>query len=269
MAQENLIAGMPEAAMPVAQQAYRSCSRLRLQLEFKQNEWQMAYLAACEMVDRLYGIIEENWNVYAVDIDGNEIDCVIDVNFWTDGMLSQITLFLDKIREWLATQREGISLEQLLNLRAEQLLKIENAIHDCRFQARLAVLSSQLRINIADVALTALEEQGFAIQKSGYDRHDKRASFTATTRHLDGSEVVIKVVPSGDDQMKNDLHVQSSDAEVRTQHELRLRMQTIQRILTGYGLELAPIQVEQVPVAPDAGHNRSRKRVTERKSTYR
>jgi hypothetical protein len=197
------------------------------------------------MTDRVYALASQNLQIPAIDLNGQELDIFIDVDYWSGGALSNIFHNLEEVRVDLIENWHDLDLNQLEALRTDRLVQIEEEIYDCRFQTRLRVLSSQVRINIADIALLALERQGFTLQTCGYDRHDQRCAFTASTRNLDGSEVVIQVTPSDLDLGKNDLHVHSKDAELRTLHELKLRSETLRQVLSNCGLEVGAMTIDK------------------------
>ena len=102
--------------------------------------------------------------------------------------------------------------------------------------ARLAALNSQVRINIADLVVQALEQQGFVLQESKYNNNDQRKAFSARVQNLEGSEVIIQVMPVPGDAGRNELQLHSLDKDQRTEHELRKRSHEITRTLNDYGL---------------------------------
>jgi hypothetical protein len=88
-ASNNLLDGVPEAAVMQAQQSYRSLSDLRLVLEKRENEWTTLYQASWES---LYQLLEKSQNCYtcaAHDLDGNELEMPVEVDFWSNGDLSR------------------------------------------------------------------------------------------------------------------------------------------------------------------------------------
>ncbi len=263
LANENFASGVPEAALTLAQQAYTRCSHLRLKLEKNHQEWNFLYYAACAQYEQAIDLLANHWIVPAIDLEGNELDIPVEVDFWSQGKLTAVAERLREIQEKLLDQSSALTTEELQDLQAKQIPMIEDEIHEARFQARIEFLSSQIRINIADIALAALEKQGFLLQQSGYDRHDMRSSFTASSRHIDGSEVVVKVVPAAEENLGNHLHVLSSDAGIRTRHELLLRAETIRRTLAGVGLNMGPVVVEGEAYRRNGATRRPARKVSE------
>jgi hypothetical protein len=98
-------------------------------------------------------------------------------------------------------------------------------------------LNSQLRINIADLVIEALQKQGYVLQQAEYAGSDQRMAYSAKVRNLEGNEIVIQVYPS-DLVGKNELHLVSLDRENRTEHELRQRSLEVTRSLGQHGLQV-------------------------------
>ena len=91
----------------------------------------------------------------------------------------------------------------------------------------------------------ALQEQGFSLQASEYESRDMRNAYEARLLNLEGNEVVVQVAPTGSQLGANELHLQSYDREVRTEHELQRRWYEVSRSLSQYGLEVGPFVLEE------------------------
>jgi hypothetical protein len=63
-------------------------------------------------------------------------------------------------------------------------------------------------------------------------------------QNLEGSEVVIQVMPVPGDAGKNELQLHSLDKDQRTEHELRQRSSEISRTLNDYGLVVGALTAE-------------------------
>ena len=70
----NLEANMLEAALVTSQQIFSKLSETRIELERKQNEWQLYYYAAWDGVCRLHAQVLANQSVCAIDLDGNRLE---------------------------------------------------------------------------------------------------------------------------------------------------------------------------------------------------
>jgi hypothetical protein len=123
---------------------------------------------------------------------------------------------------------------ELSEILEKAIPEAKQAVEDAVFHARLAILNSQLRINIADLVIEALQKQGYVLQQAEYAGSDQRMAYSAKVRNLEGNEIVIQVYPS-DLVGKNELHLVSLDRENRTEHELRQRSLEVTRSLGQHG----------------------------------
>lgn len=237
----NLSAGMPEAALLGAQQAYAGLSELRLRLEGMESEWQLLLGVCWEYANHLLIFAQENQACLAHDLDGNELPYPIEVDFWTGGELSRQAAGLQQLLDELQL---GVfyDIPALRALEREELPAHYQQLSETLYQARLAVLNSQLRINIADLVVQALQEQGFHLVESDYANGDQRMAFSARVRNLAGNEIVVQVTPDPHLLGKNELHLISLDRAQHTEHELRRRSQEVARSLGRRGLEVGEVR---------------------------
>lgn len=122
------------------------------------------------------------------------------------------------------------------------------ALEEIVMDGRVNALNSQLRINIADLVVRALQEQGFALEGSEYKSADQRSTYGARLTNLEGNEVVVQVAPTGQNLGANELHLESLDREERTEHELQQRWYEVSRSLASFGLEVGQYIREDQPV---------------------
>lgn len=255
LAARNLSDGVVEGAILGAQQAYQHLSRLRADLERAEQEWKTLQQAVCCTLLDLEQQIEAAREFPAVDLDGKELPERIPVDVWTNGRLSALQAEIHQALLYFngddgsAASAMQTCLEQQIGAWAEQLVGI---ITD----ARKAALSAQLRINIAEIVVRALEGQGFALLSGQYEEGEMKNAFSARLCSLDGSEVSVRVVPSAINSGSNELYLNNRDAEERTDHELNQRALEITRSLRTYGLKvqnLAPAVQAPAPAAQQAG----------------
>ncbi len=244
-ARENLGQGMSEAAFIGAQQVYTSLSVFRLEIEKVMSEWQVLFHTTYRNARRLDIMAKENREVPAIDTDGNEIPFQIKIIDWAGQEYLLITQQINDILNKLRNDAHQLSIQDLRNYLYEVLPKLEKDLDNIIYQSRLEVINSQIRINIADLALQALEKQGFVLDQCGYINNDRRKSFFASVRNIEGSEVVIYVDPARENV--NNIVIDSKDRIPRTEHELRKRFQDIAQTLLQYGLQVGAMQVDYMP----------------------
>jgi hypothetical protein len=127
----NLQDGVPEAALMLAQQSYRSLSDLRLVLEKRENEWTTLYQASWE---GLYQLLENARGCYscaAHDLDGNELEVPVDVDFWSCGDLSREVDHIEDLCQSL--QNEHIGTSDLTQLLEKAIPSARQAVEDAIF----------------------------------------------------------------------------------------------------------------------------------------
>jgi len=238
-AQENLASNAPEAALSTAQQAYQGLSDLRVELEQKEQEWQLWRTAALEDTRALLATAQHNRMCQAHGADDQPLDIEIEVDHWTDGRLSAHEARLQKMIDAI-DHGETLSTDELRTIVEQQVPALEYEQTGILRDARLAVLSSQRRVNIADQIVQSLEQEGFVLDSGTYEESDMRSSYVVKTQHLDGGEVVVRVMPEPGRPGQNTLEVLSYDYEQVGQHEAERRMEGINSGLRAMNLEVTP-----------------------------
>jgi hypothetical protein len=173
----------------------------------------------------------------------------IEVDWWTGGRLSALEAEVQNLIGRLKDEQNPPSLETLREIVERTTPDLRRRLEEIVREARLAVLGSQLRINIADLIAQALEEQGFSVQDATYEGEDMRAGYYVQARHLDGSEVVLVVAPREGDPLRNEVQIHSFDVEQRSEDELRQRALEMAQALQSRGLQV-PVP-EKIGERPD------------------
>lgn len=239
---ENLNQGMSEAALTQSQSAYQELSDLRLELERLEREWHLWRSAALESAREMLELARRNRQCKAVDLEGKELDLGVEVDWWTEGKLSALEEELNRLLARIQDESSFISTEEFRHIVEQTIPQMQERLEQVIREARLAVLGSQLRANVADLVVQALEEQGFQLEDGTYEGEDQRRGFVAKVRHLDGSEVVVVVAPKEGDPAQNDLQIHSFDVAQRSEHELRARARELARALQSKGLQVGEPQ---------------------------
>ncbi len=249
---QNYAYGLSEAVIATSQQLYLAFSDLRVELERMQTEWQIAYTAVREAIDYLLHLAEQSRLVQAVDLDGNPLDYLVNVEYWTNGRLSEIEENISNLKFKLEDSEQPPDTETLSQWLATDLPAYHQMLGRIVLDARVAAINSQLRINIADLVVQALREQGFSLSNADYEASDMRLGYGVQLTNLEGSEVVVEVAPIGETIGDNELMISSHDNEQRTEHELVERWIEISRSLSSFGLDVGQYSttgIDQRPVA--------------------
>ena len=156
----------------------------------------------------------------------------------------------------LSREQRSISTEELRKTNKELLPVIREKFETIIYDARLLALNSQLRMNIAERALQALEIQGFELSESGYTNQDMRGPFTAHLENPDGSRVMIQVLPVDPPQQEltNELVVITNHPYLKTEQEARLQWQELCRSLNQYDLHVSRPELRPAPLAAEVDH---------------
>lgn len=251
LAGENLANGFCDSALLQAQRAYMELSDLRIELEQLHSEWGYLRQSVIERLLHLKAVAESNRSCEAVDAQGNVLGFTLDVDEWTDRGLSS---FRQKVEHKIRRLNDSIRMVEIGVLRhmlKEELPGMEKELAGIILDARLAVLNSQLRINIADIVIQALRRLGFGVVDAGYQQSDFRGTYIARLKNLEGSEVQVRVIPGSAKYGDNELQLDSLDYRQRTQYELRQRAKEISSALARFGLQIGSVNAAQ-PLAQQA-----------------
>ncbi len=262
-AEQNLARGLAEAAVAQAQRAYHELSDLRLELEHLEAEWQLWRGAALRATEELLALAHNYRTCKAMDLEGREIDVTVEVDWWTEGKLSQLIEEIRRVQNRIQNEDAPMSIEALRQIAEQTGPELLRQLREIVWEARENVLGSQLRINIADLAVQVFEGQGFFLQDATYEGEDFRGGYVTKLTHLDGGEVVVVVSPQEGRPLENRLEIHSYDAEQRSEKELRARARELAQALHARGLQTQ--EPEQVmgaspdPTLRDTQHVRVRR----------
>ena len=142
---------------------------------------------------------------------------------------------------------------QLKDLLAVQLPEIKNEFDGIVYRVRYCAINSQLRVNIADMAVHVLGQQGFISDKNGYLENDQRNRYITELVNIDGSRITIQVDPIDDLETTNDIVMLTEDITPKFQPEIRNRANLILRSLQEWGLHVGQIQTSPRNSEPRIG----------------
>ena len=250
-AQANFDNALFEAALVGAQQSVARLSDLRLRLEQDLVVRQQRLADVRLQARALYETGLRSRSVPALDLDGQPLDFAIAVPFWSGGAFQA---WLTRCQKLLRQLETPLDLPELDRLQEQVLPELDRDLSEIVYQARLNVIASQVRFNIAACIVQALQEQGFELSQAEYDASDQRAAYQAVVRAFDGSEVLVHVNPVPGDPAATDVDLVSHDRQPRSEHELRQRARELAVTLQASGLQVGklsvPIQGQSVRERP-------------------
>lgn len=251
-ARNNLALGFLDAALLAAQHTYQRLSELRLFLQQQQGEWELLLQSLRNRLRELRSMAQSLAEVPSTDLDGNEIGEMIDVDFWSGRKLSRITSQILHLWNQLDGFSESLSFDDLLNMQDSLLPSLHRELQNACQLAVVEALNSQLRVNIADVVIQALESEGYRLTAANYENQDIRKSFQTTTKNLAGNEVKIELQSRREEKGSIQLHLMNYVLSPRPDYFLKKKSKAIIQSLQRFGIEVGEIQtlVEDPLVIP-------------------
>ncbi|MDD2900080.1 MAG: hypothetical protein PHI31_15360 [Desulfuromonadaceae bacterium] len=208
----NLDAGMSEAALSTAQDVYWDIADLRDLVLEKEREFMLIHQAALQSARELLEEAIAN-RKYEMEVGEGENRNVyeLEVNHWTEGELSEYENELQHFKQLLENGRDSLSIKEVNDI----LIKLDNmkprAVEIVE-HARQNIIASQVRCNIAELAVESLKVEGFDLVDSAYEGDDERNAFVVKLRNIAGSEVVTVITPVKGEYGKNEVSINSYDS---------------------------------------------------------
>lgn len=255
MAQQNLAEGFFEASLQLSQQNYLELSELHFELEQRLVQSLAQYEKTCLAARQTQMDLADGQQVHALGIQGEELPDVIDVNYWSNGKYAALLDNSCRLMEYLEQDSQQISAEDLARVYDEILPMMRKSFENIVYEARLNVLNSHLRMNIAEKAQQALEKHGYRLCEGGYTEHDMRSTYKVQLDNRDGTQVTIQVIPKeeSDRELSNDLVVITKHPYLKTEQEARLKWEEIRETLSGSNLTVSQLQSSPQPDGPQQG----------------
>ncbi|WP_375466963.1 hypothetical protein [uncultured Nostoc sp.] len=199
IADNNIQAGVTEAAISITQQTYLDLADLRLELERKEQEWLLLYNAALEDLRSLIVEVQANRECEVEVGDGDEAEKFnLEVDYWVNGRLTEYQQKLHQLESQLTAGESTLTTEQVKEI-AEKITALQPILGEIVEQAKLAILSSQLRAEIADKVVEVLSSQGYTLVDQNtdavYEGNDWRNAYVVKVKNIAGDEVVTVVSP--------------------------------------------------------------------------
>jgi hypothetical protein len=240
IAEGNVRARLGEAALVQAQEAYLQLSELRAEVELRDREWQEAWLAADRAVTMLREQIRVNANPPALNATGAPAEgFTLDVDYWSEGELSRLEETAARLTAMVADPARTASAQELRHVAEHEVPELDEALTEVVARAQARLLASQVRVNVAEIVVTALEEATGYTWEEGqatYASGDQRRAFYSKLRHLDSSEIVVEVAPDGNGEACV-LRILSYDAGVPDDEERVRRAHAVADTLREHGLQ--------------------------------
>lgn len=202
IAKNNIAAGVSEAAIATSQKTYLDLVDLRLDLEQKEQEWLLLYHTTLQDIRNLIAEVEANRECHIeIGSDEDAEAFKLEVDYWAKGGLSEYEKELTEVETQLTTQEASLTSDTLKELGAK-IETLQPKLGEIVEQAKLAILSSQLRAEIGDRVVEALNSLGYTLVNpevdSIYEGDDPRKSYAVKVKNIAGDEVVTVISPDRD-----------------------------------------------------------------------
>lgn len=240
-ARDNASQGQSQAALALAQEAYHDLSELRLEIELRERAWTGQHTLTYQALLRLDGLAEQNARqVIEAGGAGNDTPVTVDVDFWSEGALSELRSTVADLLARVNDTKTPLSTDDLRQLEEERVPELERQLTDITHDAHVRMFASQLRANVAEVVAQTLDESaGYVVGDALYERQDYRRAFMAKLQAANGNEIVVSVAPAPDESGQCVLHVLSYDYDTVAEEVLDQRARTITRELQSQGIPAA------------------------------
>ena len=188
-------------ALAIAQQTYYDLSDLRMEIELRDRDWTAMQIIAYEALLQLDGLAAENvLQVITPGETGNENPFDLDVDYWSEGALSELRSTVTLLLTHVTDTEAPLSTDELRDVTRVQVPELERRLSAIGPQAYMRVLASQLRVNVAEIVANTFDYvAGYTVVDHVYEHLDGRRAFFAKLQHLNGNEIVVNVAPSTDE----------------------------------------------------------------------
>lgn len=230
---QNAKHGHFEAAIVTGQQAYRDLSDLRVELMLRRREWTELRWQADRALQIVRELIRRSAHLPGSSIDELAAEAEIDVDHWSEGKLKRLADQAADVAAELDNETSPPTIERIREVVSTQAPQFRQQVEDVIELAQRRVEASQLRVNIADLVMSVLEDRfAYEYHDGGYEAGDERAAFVARLDRIGGSSVVVELRPVGADFTDAEIDILSYDDTTESMELRGERGQAIFRSLS-------------------------------------
>jgi hypothetical protein len=272
---KNIEEGFFDAGLMSAQNSFRDLEKIRMFVKEKELTRQYHLALVRKAFHELREIAGSYQTINAIGLDQEDLGIDIDVSFWSGDRYRQAVKKINSLIYKIENFGESLVEVDLRKIYDENLPLLKDELLQSIYWARRNVLASQIRYNIATWVVHALGEQGFVLTSGSYAESDQRCFYQVHLRHIDGSEVIVEVKEIENEMSASQLELESLDADIRSEHELRQRAYEVARSLRQYGLQVGKNFKREEDLSyllpqsdPDIQKNSSNHSIMEQKVDY-
>lgn len=232
---QNFDLGLYEAALVNSQNIYRRASELRVAMERDEKQWNICYSIALKKINQLMEKIQ-NQKEFNYQSENNKEKQKFDLEFWSKGKWGELWQKAKRYKTQLVEHPEQLSIADLRIWITDTFQQFDFELDSIVNDAIRDLINSQIRTNIADMVMQALQKQGYTLDNSEFSGKDVRQSFFFTARNIAGNAIRVLVNPG--EAEKNELQLEAIDQRPQTEYFLKRRADEIAHSLQKVGLSI-------------------------------
>ncbi|MEZ4934235.1 MAG: hypothetical protein R2788_19190 [Saprospiraceae bacterium] len=164
------------------------------------------------------------------------------MDYWTNGRFSELEKRVAEELKKLENP-DDLNIDEVKAIR-EQVDALKEEEQKLIVNAEEKVIASQIRAELGDIAVEALEQEGFDMVRSGYERTDQRRAYIVNLQNIGGADVVVSFLPQ-EESNENILDVQIKNEVNYSEEETRNIINSIIAILQEEGIHVGNVKCEE------------------------
>lgn len=238
---DNFQNGYLETALSTVQTGLINARKLHHRLQMDYFRYITFYSEMIAQFNELSQKFDQHQSFEPIDPDGAFIEQKMSLNQWSKGVYAELVLELNNLGETIRTNQYNLPFQEIETILEHNLPELHTKFSDCLTNARLEVISSQRRFEIANKIILGLIEQGYKPVLGEYEDHSFVNGYVASVEN-GYSKINIFIDPIQNTHSENEIHLVSLDFNRVTKHELELRAASVMKSIADPILETTPFK---------------------------
>ena len=220
LSEVNFTNGVFESSIANSQIIWQEAMELRVKLEELENEWNEYLKAAINSNSKLLATCDAQEIVkLAFDMEDGVQELDVEIDFWCNGELTQLK------NEAIKNENELKNSANITVADFKEMIKksseLESQVVALTQKAKDAIILSQLRSDMAEDIIQALDNGGFSLKESCFMEDDQRKSIHLKMENISGDEIVTIITPKENRENQLDIHFFGNSNENFKQTQLK------------------------------------------------
>lgn len=241
---ENYQTGLFEACITLCQTTFSQLTKLRLQAEKKIGLIQTLSISIEQSLNWLIERIDFNRYIQAIDQEGKLLDATLDVDYWTNGKLSELLEDVQAVQYDIQHNRYSLPENTLVEILEKKIPEWSSYLADIVHEARRTALNAQIRYSLAHLILESAIAQGYKPVEGAYEEKDYRKGYITRAIGVDGSEIRIKIDPL--ENLSFSMSLENRPGSHYSEEEMKKRMVELIQSVSHFGFNLGEIEPVQL-----------------------